>query len=62
VLTARTRQLKLVHFTPPRPLRPGAYASVEITDAAPHHLRGRFVELLREPAHKVRIPVAVAGA
>jgi tRNA-2-methylthio-N6-dimethylallyladenosine synthase len=62
VLTARTRQLKLVHFAPPRPLRPGSYASVDITAAAPHHLSGRFVELLSEPTHKVRIPVAVAGA
>jgi tRNA-2-methylthio-N6-dimethylallyladenosine synthase len=47
----------LVHFTAPRPLRAGSYASVEIVRAAPHHLMGRFVELLAEPAHKRRIPV-----
>ena len=41
-----------------RSLRPGTYAAVEITGAAPHHLTGRFVELLAEPAHKARIPVA----
>ena len=38
------RQHRLVHFTPPTPLRAGAYATVEITGAAPHHLTGRFVE------------------
>ena len=51
-------QHRLVHFTPPRPLRAGTYAAVEVTGAAPHHLRGRFVEVLAEPAHKLRIPVA----
>ncbi len=58
VLAARTPHHRLVHFAPPRPLRPGAYATVEITGAAPHHLTGRFVELLAEPAHRTRIPVA----
>jgi tRNA-2-methylthio-N6-dimethylallyladenosine synthase len=58
VLSGRTRQNKLVHFAPPRPLRPGTYAEVEITDAAPHHLIGRFVAVTREATHKVRIPVA----
>jgi tRNA-2-methylthio-N6-dimethylallyladenosine synthase len=57
VLSGRTRQNKLVHFTPPYPLRAGAYATVEITRAAPHHLVGRFVELLAEPVHKRRIAV-----
>ncbi len=57
VLSGRTRQNKLVHFTPPQPLRSGAYASVEITRAAPHHLVGQFVELLAEPQHKRRIAV-----
>jgi tRNA-2-methylthio-N6-dimethylallyladenosine synthase len=57
VLAARTRQNKLVHFTSPQPLRAGAYASVEITRAAPHHLVGEFVELLAEPQHKRRIAV-----
>ena len=58
VLSGRTRQNKLVHFTPPAPLRTGSYASVEITRGAPHFLEGRFVELLAEPTHKLRIPVA----
>ena len=57
VLSARTRQNKLVHFTPRHPLRAGAYAAVEITRAAPHHLMGQFIELLAEPQHKRRIAV-----
>ncbi len=58
VLAARTRQYRLVHFRPDQPLRTGAYATVEITGAAPHHLTGRFVEQTAEPAHRLRIPVA----
>jgi tRNA-2-methylthio-N6-dimethylallyladenosine synthase len=57
VLSGRTRQNKLVHFTPPHPIRTGSYATVEVTRAAPHHLEGRFVELLAEPTHKLRIAV-----
>ena len=58
VVAARTPQHRLVHFTPPSPLRPGTYATVEITGAAPHHLTGHLVEVIAEPAHKLRIPVA----
>jgi tRNA-2-methylthio-N6-dimethylallyladenosine synthase len=58
VVTGRTRQNKLVHFEPPYPLRTGSYTTVEITRGAPHHLDGRFVELVAEPSHKLRIPVA----
>ena len=58
LLSGRTRQNKLIHFDPPFPVRTGSYATAEVTRAAPHHLEGRFVELLAEPAHKVRIPVA----
>jgi tRNA-2-methylthio-N6-dimethylallyladenosine synthase len=58
VISGRTRQNKLVHFAPPHPIRTGSYATLEITRAAPHHLEGRFVELLAEPTHKLRIPVA----
>ena len=56
VLSGRTRQNKLVHF-PTVAVRVGSYATVEITGAAPHHLTGRFVELLAEPTHKRHIPV-----
>jgi tRNA-2-methylthio-N6-dimethylallyladenosine synthase len=57
LISGRTRQNKLVHFAPPEPIRTGSYATVEVTRGAPHHLEGRFVELLAEPTHKVRIPV-----
>ena len=60
VITGRTRQNKLVHFAPPFPIRTGSYAAVEVVRAAPHHLEGRFGELLAEPAHKVRIPVSAS--
>jgi tRNA-2-methylthio-N6-dimethylallyladenosine synthase len=58
VTSGRTRQNKLVHFVPPRPLRAGSYATVEITRGAPHFLEGDFVELVSEPTHRLRIPVA----
>jgi len=57
VISGRTRQNKLVHFPSPQPLRVGSYAMVEVTSAAPHHLMGRFVELIAEPSHRRRIPV-----
>jgi tRNA-2-methylthio-N6-dimethylallyladenosine synthase len=60
VVAARTPQHRLVHFAPPRPLRAGSYAQVEITGAAPHHLTGRFVELVAEPSHRTRIPVTAS--
>jgi tRNA-2-methylthio-N6-dimethylallyladenosine synthase len=58
MFTGRTRQNKLVHFPSATPLRTGAYASVRITSAAPHHLGGELVEQLADAQHKVRIPVA----
>ena len=58
--TGRTRQNKLVHFRPPRPLRPGTFADVVVTDAAPHHLPGELVEVTAGPSHRTRIPVVAA--
>ena len=58
VLTGRTRQNKLVHFPAPSPLRVGTFATVTVTDAAPHHLRGELREVLASPRHRTRIPVA----
>jgi len=55
--SARTRQNKLVHFRSPTPIRTGAYATVEVTAAAPHHLVGELREVLSEPTHKRRLPV-----
>ncbi len=60
VLTGRTRQNKLVHFPSPTPLRVGTYATVLVTDAAAHHLRGELRDVVASPAHRTRIPV-VAG-
>ena len=58
VISGRTRQNKLVHFRPNASIRVGSYALVEVTDAAAHHLVGEFRELIAEPTHRVRIPVA----
>ncbi|MCU4183719.1 tRNA (N6-isopentenyl adenosine(37)-C2)-methylthiotransferase MiaB [Acidiferrimicrobium sp. IK] len=57
VLSGRTRQNKLVHFTGPAPT--GALAMVEITRGAPHFLEGRLLEVTAPPRHRTRIPVAV---
>jgi tRNA-2-methylthio-N6-dimethylallyladenosine synthase len=58
VLTGRTRQNKLVHFAAASPMRVGTIATVEVTDAAPHHLRGELREVVATPRHRTRIPVA----
>jgi tRNA-2-methylthio-N6-dimethylallyladenosine synthase len=56
--SGRTRQGKLVHVALPEPLRPGTYATAEITSAAPHHLVGRLVEVVAVPSRRrTRIPV-----
>lgn len=57
VLTGRTAQNKLVHFAS-EPIRAGSYATVEVTAAAPHHLRGALVDVVHVAQHKTRIPVA----
>jgi tRNA-2-methylthio-N6-dimethylallyladenosine synthase len=57
VLSGRTRQNKLVHFPSAQPIRVGAYATVEITAAASHHMLGRLIEVVAEPTHRRRIPV-----
>ena len=59
-LTGRTRQGKLVHFASPQPVKPGSYATVEVTAAAPTWLRGQLVEVTAGPRHKTRLPLAVA--
>jgi tRNA-2-methylthio-N6-dimethylallyladenosine synthase len=58
--SGRTRQNKLVHFAADGvAARPGTYATVEITGAAPHWLRGRLVDVVAAAAApRVRIPVA----
>jgi tRNA-2-methylthio-N6-dimethylallyladenosine synthase len=56
VLTARTRQNKVVHV--PGPLRPGTYAEARITAAGAHHLLGDVVEVTARPRRtRLHIPV-----
>jgi len=60
VTTGRTGQNKLVHFDVDdgRPLREGSYATVEVVDAARHHLRGVLREVTARPSHRIRLAVA----
>ena len=59
VLTGRTAQNKLIHFRAADPIRTGSYVTVEVTGAAPHHLRGELREIVHVATHRTRIPVAV---
>ncbi|MDQ6928728.1 MAG: radical SAM protein, partial [Actinomycetota bacterium] len=58
--TGRTRQNKLVHFAADAASAPapGSYATVLVTGAAPHYLRGDLIEVTDGPRHRTRIPVA----
>jgi tRNA-2-methylthio-N6-dimethylallyladenosine synthase len=58
VLSGRTSQSKLVHFVSEQPARPGTYAEVRITGAAPHHLTGELLAITHAARHRTRIPVA----
>jgi tRNA-2-methylthio-N6-dimethylallyladenosine synthase len=62
VTSGRTRQNKLVHFPVGEqpPPGPGSYATVRVTDAAPHYLRGELVELTSRARHRTLIPVAAS--
>ena len=60
LLTGRTGQNKLVHFPSPTPLRTGTYATVRVTTAASHHLKGELVDVVAPARHRTRIPVASA--
>lgn len=60
MLSARTRQHKLIHVPAAPGLRPGTYAMAEVTSAAPHFLRGEVRDIVAAPAHKVRIPLGEA--
>ena len=61
MLTGRTRQNKLVHFSSDEILRVGTYARVEITDAARFHLSGVLREVTILPSHRVRLAVQAVG-
>ena len=63
VLTGRTRQGKLVHFTPPAGgMGPGAFAQVRIDSGSPHHLMGTLVgtETPSSPAPGTERPASPA--
>ena len=57
VASGRTRQNKLVHFAVDPVPPAGTFATVEITGAASHHLRGDLVEVTARPRHRTLIPV-----
>jgi tRNA-2-methylthio-N6-dimethylallyladenosine synthase len=60
VVSGRTRQNKLVHFAPDGPApEPGSYATLSITGAAPHHLRGDLLQVTAPPTTRRRIPVSL---
>ena len=59
LVTARTRQNKLVHLPARDGLRTGTYALARITDAATHYLYGEVIEVTAPPRHRRRIPVTV---
>ena len=56
-LSGRTEHNRLVHFTPPAPIRGGSVVSVRIVEASITNMIAEFVEVVREPTHKTRIPV-----
>ncbi len=58
VLTGRTRQNRLVHFPSPQKLKPGTFATVDVTASGAHHLRGELAEVTAPPRWRTRIPVA----
>jgi tRNA-2-methylthio-N6-dimethylallyladenosine synthase len=61
VWSGRTRQNKLVHFTPADAVTAGSFVDVRITSAAPHFLRGEPCGPVTPAARprRVRIPVEV---
>ena len=57
VVTGRTRQGKLVHFSAPARLGPGSIATVAVTSAGAHHLSGTLVREVRIAARRVPVPI-----
>jgi tRNA-2-methylthio-N6-dimethylallyladenosine synthase len=61
--SGRTRQNKLVHFAPQLSgLRPGGTATVSVTSAAPHFLRGDVVDVEESRGGRVRVRIPVSAA
>ncbi|MHB1988073.1 MAG: MiaB/RimO family radical SAM methylthiotransferase [Acidimicrobiales bacterium] len=61
LLTGRTRQGKLVHFSPEGNVPVGSFAEVRIDAAAPHHLTGTQLSVER-PAPRRRTPLEVRAS
>jgi tRNA-2-methylthio-N6-dimethylallyladenosine synthase len=63
VLSGRTRQGKLVHFSPAEgePLPPGSLVSVRIESAGPHHLGGALVSSDGIEKSRKRAPIPVVA-
>ena len=61
LVTARTRQGKLVHFAPRSEALPGSFATLRIERAAPHHLIGAEVAIEPPPARR-RTPLRLVSA
>ena len=60
VLSGRTRQNKLVHFSAGATVRPGSFVDVEVTGAGAHYLLGDLAAVRSTPARRERIPVVAA--
>lgn len=61
MMTARTRQNKLVHFpVSDELLRPGTYVDVEVTSASMQYLNGELKEIVHVPKRRKRIPVVAS--
>ncbi|MXW41826.1 MAG: tRNA (N6-isopentenyl adenosine(37)-C2)-methylthiotransferase MiaB [Acidimicrobiia bacterium] len=58
--TGRTRQNRLVHFATSQHLRPGTFATVDVTEAGAHHLKGDLVEVTAPARWRAKIPVAAS--
>ena len=63
VLSGRTRQGKLVHFSPPEGgnLAPGTFVNVRIDRAAPHYLAGALVSSGQGTGRRVGAPIPVVA-
>ena len=57
LITARTRQNKVLHLESHAELKSGTYAQVEVTDATYNYLVGELREVIAVPTHRKRIPV-----
>ena len=57
-VSGRTKQNRLVHFTPTAPMRPGTYVTVNISAATNTCLMGELVEILQIPTHRTRLEVS----